>query len=570
MVEYFRQLAQRKIAQWAIAYAAAAWVGLQVLGLAASSYGWSPLVMRLAIGLALIGFLATLVLAWYHGERGQQKTSGAELLILAALLAVGGALMWTVERRQAAPATAASASAAAARATSAIDPHSIAVLPFVDMSQGHDQEYFSDGLSEELLNLLAQLPQLRVIARTSSFSFKDKEADVATIARALGVANVLEGSVRKSGNTLRITAQLIRASDSSHLWSQTYDRELTDVFKVQDEIAGAVVAALKVQLLHDQAMSNAHRSSNAEAYNQYLLGNEFRKRGNLDNWRRAIAAYLKAIALEPRYAVAYAGLAAARGSLADSLGDVALMQQALRDSETAVALGPELAEGYAVRGTSRLTFKRDWAGAEADFRKALALSPGASEVQGSYGRILIARGRVPEAIAASRKAIALDPLSADAWSQLGRLLNAVGQYGEARQALDRALEINPDSNIALFHRGMNSQLQGQYQEALAIYRRTGGGYGQAGVAMAEHSLRHGAESQQALNQEIAQFAQGAGYQIAEVYAWRGEPDQAFAWLERAYAQRDGGLTFIKADPLMKPLLRDPRFAALLAKLGLPK
>jgi tetratricopeptide (TPR) repeat protein len=223
-----------------------------------------------------------------------------------------------------------------------------------------------------------------------------------------------------------------------------------------------------------------------------------------------------------------------------------------------------------VRGTSRLTFKRDWAGAEADFRKALALSPGASEVQGSYGRILIARGRVPEAIAASRKAIALDPLSADAWSQLGRLLNAVGQYGEARQALDRALEINPDSNIALFHRGMNSQLQGQYQEALAIYQRTGGGYGGAGVAMAEHSLRHGAESQQALNQEIAQFAQGAGYQIAEVYAWRGEPDQAFAWLERAYAQRDGGLTFIKADPLMKPLLRDPRFAALLAKLGLPK
>jgi len=421
------------------------------------------------------------------------------------------------------------------------------VLPFVDMSQGKDQEYFSDGLSEELLNLLAQLPQLRVIARTSSFSFKGKEVDVATIAKALSVANVLEGSVRKSGNTLRITAQLIRTSDSSHLWSQTYDRELTDVFKVQDEIAGAVVSALKVQLLPDQAMTNAHRSANVEAYNQFLLGNEFYKRSNPQAWRQAISAYRQAIALDGDYAAAYAAMASAEGFLADSLGDQAGMEQALADGSKAIALAPELVDGYVTRGISRLAFKKDWSGAQADFEKALALNPGDSGVQVGYGRLMIALGRVPEAIVATRKATALDPLSANSWAQLGRLLNVVGQYPSARKALDRALEISPESEYSIFHRGMTDLLDGKGQQALTTFRKAASAYSGAGIAMAEYALGHPRESQQALDREIAVYSQGAAYQIAEVYAWRGEKDHAFEWLDRSHAQHDGGLSFIKAD-----------------------
>jgi serine/threonine-protein kinase len=301
-----------------------------------------------------------------------------------------------------------------------------------------------------------------------------------------------------------------------------------------------------------------------------LLGNQFRKRANPEDWRRAVTAYERAIALDANFAAAHAGLALARGGLADSLGDAAGMDRALVDANKAIALAPDLADGYVARGTARLSFTRDWTGAQADLEKALELNPRDSAVQGTYGRIMIVRGRVAEAIAVSRTAIELDPLASDAWSQLGRMLNAAGNFLEARKALDRALEISPESNLSLFHRGMNSLLQGQAQEALEIFRRTGSGYGGAGVAMAEHSLGHALESQQALDQEIAHFSQGSAYQIAEAYAWRGEKDKAFEWLDRAYAQRDGGLSFIKGDPLLASVEGDPRYAALLEKMGLPK
>jgi TolB-like protein/Tfp pilus assembly protein PilF len=461
------------------------------------------------------------------------------------------------------------APAASAPATTA-DPNSIAVLPFVDMSQARDQEYFSDGLSEELLNLLAQLPQLKVIARTSSFSFKGREVDVATIARRLNVAHVLEGSVRKSGNTLRVTAQLVRTSDSTHLWSQTYDRELTDVFKVQDEIAAAVVEALKVKLLPGQDMSSRRRSANPEAYNQYLLGQGFADRDNPENWRRAVGAYEKALALDPGYAAAQAALAGARGRLADSTGDAKLMDQAFEDANKAIEMAPDLGDGYMARATSRVAFKRDWAGAEADYAKGLALDPRFRYAEGNSDRILIARGKLPEAIALLRRTVELDPLSAQDWGQLGRILNAVGKFDEARAALDRSLEINPESNVVLFHRGMNDLLRSQPGAAMTWFRKAGSGYGGAGRTMAQHSLGDAKASQAELDAEIAAYAQGGAYQIAEAYAWRGETDKAFEWLDRAYAQNDGGLAFIKADPLLASIKRDPRFPAFLRKLELPE
>ena len=279
------ELQRRKVFKVGAAYLVVAWLAVQAASITFPTFEAPLWALRVFILVALLGFPLALVMAWVfdatpEGMKFDPDVSGSKRVFAGAALLIVLALAWyfhgQMAFRQGPASPPATANAATARPK--LDATSIAVLPFVDMSQLKDQEYFSDGLSEELLNLLAQLPQLRVIARTSSFSFKGKEVDVATIARTLNVANVLEGSVRKSGNTLRITAQLIRASDSSHLWSQTYDRELTDVFKVQDEIAGAVVAALKLQLLPDQSMNNARRSDVPEAYNQFLLGNEFKDR----------------------------------------------------------------------------------------------------------------------------------------------------------------------------------------------------------------------------------------------------------------------------------------------------
>ena len=572
------ELQRRKVFKVGAAYLVVAWLAVQAASIGFPAFDAPLWALRVFILVALLGFPIVLVLTWMvdltpEGVKLDPDVSGSKRVLAGAALLVVLALGWYFHGQPAFRRSAAAPSQAAADvATPAAkrEATSIAVLPFVDMSQLKDQEYFSDGLSEELLNLLAQLPQLRVIARTSSFSFKGKEVDVATIARTLNVANVLEGSVRKSGNTLRITAQLIRASDSSHLWSQTYDRELTDVFKVQDEIAGAVVAALKLQLLPAQSMNNARRSDVPEAYNQFLLGNEFNKRGNPEGWRLAAEAYRKAIALDGKFAATYAALAISEGNLADVSGVWADMQQALADGDRAVALAPALADGYVARGYNRLNFRNDWAGAQADFEKALALSPGDSNVQAGYGRMMIALGRVPQAIAASRKATELDPVSSSAWDLLGRLLYAAGQYPGARQAIDRALEINPESDRARFHRGVTSLLEGKAAESLDFFRRIGNLYGGAGVTMAEFTLGHDRESQQALDQTIAKFGQGGAYQIAEAYAWRGEKDQAFEWLNRAHAQHDGGLTFFKTDPLVASLVSDPRYAALMEKMGLPK
>jgi TolB-like protein/lipoprotein NlpI len=461
-----------------------------------------------------------------------------------------------------------------AAAAQAAGDSSIAVLPFVDMSQSKDQEYFSDGLSEELLNLLAQIPQLRVIARTSSFSFKGKEVDVAEIAKTLNVANVLEGSVRKSGDTLRITAQLIRTADSSHLWSETYDRQLTDVFKVQDEIAAAVVTQLKVKLLPAQQVTNPHRTVNTEAYNQYLLGNQFFNRNSLEGYHFAVEAYRKAIALDPAYAAAYAGLAYAEIYTSDYAAtpeeNAAGRQRALAAADKSTTLAPDLAEGYAVRAWLRSSITWEWSGAQADYDKALALEPGNADAQRRYGILLTYLGRVSESIAVNRKAIELDPLSSSAWNNLGAAYSIdPSNYREAREAIDRALAINPESSFAKTNLVVLELLEGHAPEALSVARTAGVVWSQVGVAMAEHTLGHSGESQAALDELIAKYAHDSAYQIAEVYAWRGENDKAFEWLERAFVQHDGGIGLIKTDPVLKTLRTDARFAAMVKKLGLP-
>jgi TolB-like protein/tetratricopeptide (TPR) repeat protein len=474
--------------------------------------------------------------------------------------------LWLSGHRAAA--TPAATSVPSAPVVPAIPENSLAVLPFVDMSENHDQEYFSDGLSEELIDLLTKVPDLRVPARTSSFFFKGKSQDIAAIAQQLRVAQVLEGSVRKAAGTIRVTAQLIRADTGYHLWSQTYDRDLKDVFKVQDEIAGAVVAALKLKLESGQRVPGSHRTSKPEAYDQYLLGRQSFERGTPEGFQHAAQFFRTATEIDPGYAAAYAELALSQFYEADSRDEE---QQALVAANKVVELAPEEAHGYAVRAFLRLKVNWDWPGAQADFEKALALDSANTRVQLGYAQLLATFGRLPEAIAATKKATELDPLSIEAWSDLCLYLAENQQFETGHEAARRALEIRPDMPYSLSWLGELQLLEGNAAAALASFRRVDiAVFRLWGVAMAEHTLGHAPESQQALEELIAKFARSAPYEVADVYAWRGETQKSFEWLEKSHELRADDLVDLKHDPLLLSLRGDPRFKALLRKMNLPE
>jgi TolB-like protein len=442
-------------------------------------------------------------------------------------------------------------------------------LPFADLSEKRDQEYFSDGLAEELLDLLTKTRELQVTARTSSFYYKGKQVTVPDIARTLRVAHVLEGSVRKSGNAVRVTTELIRARDGVRLWSETYDRNLDDVFRVQNDIAGAVVKALRIRLLPSEQPVNQPRAANSEAYYQYLLGKGMRSRG-MDGWPLALQAFRKAIALDPGYAPAYARLALAENFVADRTNDAAGFRRAVDAAERAVALAPGIPDGYTARAFMRYTILWDWKGAGDDLDKALTLEPNNAMVQGSYGDLMYTLGRLPEAIAATQKSIEGDPLSASTWVSLGLYLYSSGDMPGARHALERSFEINPNNTYIRWHLGVLELLDGQPQKALAHFQQVKQPELRLdGIAISEHTLGHANESQAALDELIKSLSNEAAAQMAEVYAWRGEKDKAFDWLNRAYEQRDGGISDVKSNPLLASLRTDPRYQAFLRKMQLP-
>ena len=439
----FAELKRRNVFRAGALYAAGAWLLVQVATQVLPFFHVSEQVVQWIVLAAVIGFPFALLFSWFyewtrHGlqleseippndastRRAGRRLDRWIIAILGLAVVLLLANTFVIHKDSG--------------STTAKNDQSIAVLPFVNMSSDKEQDYFSDGLSEELLNQLAQIAQLRVIARTSSFAFKGKEVDVATIAKTLNVANVLEGSVRKSANTLRITAQLIRAADSSHLWSETYDREMSDVFKVQDEISREVVAALRVKLLPAQEPSHLQRTTNSEAYEQVLIGKEERKHGGSEAYQRAIAAFQRAVELDPDYANAYAGLARAQAFFADFSATpaerAAEIRIAFANADKAIELAPDLANGYWVRGLLRHRLSWDWKGAQADFEKATALSPNDVEAV-YYAQALFFSGRQNEAFAIDRKATTLDPLSSEAWVVLGWHHAFAGQNAEARAAL---------------------------------------------------------------------------------------------------------------------------------------
>ena len=422
---------------------------------------------------------------------------------------------------------------------------SIAVLPFADMSAEKNQEYFSDGLAEEILNTLAKIPTLRVVARTSSFQFKGKTADLRSVGETLNASTILEGSVRKQGNRVRVTAQLIKAADGFHLWSETYDRELTDIFAVQDDIAKAVAAALQVTLLGSASAASAAPHKNVEAYNAVLQGRYFRDRGGKENLEKAAGHFEQALKLDPNYAAAWAGLADVR-DLQARFAYVPLdegYRQARAAADRALALDGNLADAHARIGSIKIVYDWDWAGAEASLRRALALEPGNVLALQSLARLVSNLGRLDEALRLARRVVEIDPLSSASWmvSECGRTY--AGRFEEAVSAWKKALELSPERPSLHGLLGMAAVLQGRPQEALAeIQKEPDALWRLYGLAIAHHALKDNKHADEALTELIARFKDDAAYQIAAVYAFRGEADRAFEWLDHAYAQRDGGLT----------------------------
>ncbi len=461
-----------------------------------------------------------------------------------------------------------------AAATNVVSEKSIAVLPFVDMSEHKDQEYFSDGLSEELIDMLTKIPDLRVPARTSSFYFKGKQATIADIAKALGVSHVLEGSVRKSGNTLRVTAQLIRADNGYHVWSETYDRKLDDIFQIQDEIAKSVVNGLKVSVLGG-TIPRATPTDNSDAYLLYLQAKEIHYRGNsLDSSRKAIDYLHEALRLDPEFSQGWVTLAtflAADYNLFDVTPHDearALIYSAL---DHARKLEPSLLPIHVVLG--RVLYEVDWSwqAADAELKQAIELEPGNSEAHRLAGYLATTYGRFDEAIEQSEKAIELDPLQP--WNYIGRGYAAYrsGRLAQAEANFRTALDLAPGSGK--FHCLLGAVLiaRGQHESALAeMKNESNPRFRHVGMALALGALGQSNESDKELRTAEQEFGDEMGYWIAMVYAARRDPDRAFAWLDRAFNVYGDGITWIKGDPLLSSLVEDPRYKALLQKMRLPE
>jgi serine/threonine protein kinase/TolB-like protein/Flp pilus assembly protein TadD len=451
-------------------------------------------------------------------------------------------------------------------------PVTIAVLPFEDLSAKADQEYFSDGLAEELLNDLAKVPSLRVTARTSSFQFKGKSIDVRVIGQKLNVASVLEGSVRKDGRRVRIRVQLIDTRSGFQLWSDTYERQLDDIFAVQAEISRSVAGALRIALLGKSVSGSASQTKDPEAYNAYLQGRYFYGRRGKEDLERSVGYYTAAIERDPGYAAAWAGLAEAHHRQADNgyLPVEEGYQMARRETERALALDDSLALAHCEMGWIQRAHDWDWEAADASYQRALQLDPGSRPALIGAAILAFNLGRLDEAIALGKKVASLDPLNVATLSNLGLHALFAGRLEEAATALKKVLELNPDFPVSRVLLGRVLLAQGRSGEALGeMEREPDPVWRLYGLCLAYPAAGRTKEAEAALAEFIKGYGETMAFQIAEVYAYRGEIDQAFAWLDKAYRLRDSGMADILNDPLLKGLEKDPRYAVLLKKLRLP-
>jgi TolB-like protein/tetratricopeptide (TPR) repeat protein len=566
MDDFLQRLRERKLVQWALAYIAAAFALIQIADIVGQRFDWPEQLMRIVIVVAAIGLFVTLVVAWYHGERGAQRVSSTELMILAVLLAIGGAIAWKL-----------GPPASKTAVSSDVPAKSIAVLPLINESGDPQQDYFSDGLSEELISALAQVHSLKVIGRSSSFRFRGKEQDdIASIAAKLGVATLLEGTVRKQNDSVRIVASLIRASDSSAMWSQTYDRELKDVFAVQTEIATAVAGALKMTLLGKTIeSSDKPPSGNLDAYNAMLQGRFYAARRNRADYLKAVDFYEQAIKLDPDYAMAYARLANAQQWFVDWIATgeerKATTPQARSNAEKALALDPQSAVAMGVLGINQAWSQFDLKTGEATLARALQLDPTNAETIYQHADVIGCLGRLDESVAIMRKVLAMEPLNAQFHFNMGQFLLGLNRLDEAEAELRRAIDLQPEAAGFRFNLVQTLMKQGRFDEALATAAdEPDPGNRRGELAQAYTVKGDTANAQAQLDAMLKLDGTSNAFYIAIVYTLRGDRDKAFEWLERGYDIRDPTTMILYEDPIVLHALRDdPRMKVFAKKIGIP-
>jgi adenylate cyclase len=573
-----QRLKERKLVQWALAYLAGAWALVECVGFLGEQFDWPGMVAQVVSILAAFGFFVALVMAWYHGEKGQQRVSGAELLMIAALLAIAGGVLgiWS---RGVAPPPAPQPEPYAPGAVADLGLPSIAVLPFADMSPEGDQEFFADGIAEEILNALAKVSGLMVAARTSAFAFKGTDTDIRTVGERLGVNSVLEGSVRKEGNRVRITAQLINVENGFHVWSEIFDRELESVFDIQDEIAREVVSALEVQLIGvpPGAIAPASQTS-PEAYQAYLRGRYAFNDWTAEGRRAALEHLRRAIELDPSFGPAYASLALAQ--FMEGFFDLTPFQEgvaAARESAfRALELDLNLSEAHAVLGYCALYQDWDWESAEAELERALELNPGDSFARHGMADLLTVLGDVEGGVRQVELGRQADPLSLFANVVVaGHLLFAhryedvIAQVGYLRELYPNLPNIGADFISSAFWE--LGHLEESLEEFVKVRRDD------PGIASAiEKGLGAGGPrgAMQAVAEHLSdQYAEGGGpslaFEIARYFARGGENQEALDWLERGYEDRIPESLHVVFYPDFASLTAEPRFQALLRNLNIP-
>ena len=466
-----------------------------------------------------------------------------------------------------------SAPLATITATSAAAPErSVAVLPFVDMSEKKDQAYFADGLAEELLDLLAQVPDLKVPARSSSFHFRNSSGSVKDVGRELGVAYVLEGGVRKAGDTIRVSVQLVRAVTGYQVWSESYERNVSGIFKVQDEISAAVVNAFKLQLSSPGPRLTERRTLNPEAYDQYLRAKHLFQLGNYDGLMAARDAYGRAIELDPNFGPAFAGLANVEYLTVKDFSDTEqpdVIRRAMEHADHAVVLAPALAEAYSGRALLRYA-QYDWDGARADLQKALALDPNDVKANRRMVLLQLSLGNVDAALVAQRHAVDLDPLDMDSVEIMAMSYYYAGQAADARRTFEKIRVYSPDFVGLAGNIGFSYLADHQPAAAKLECEPYLDDTARACLAAAEHALGNDERSRSILEELILKHPRRATYVIAKAYAFSGNPVLAFDWLNRAFTARAKLLTNVKSEPAFRSLHGDPRYAALLRKMKLPQ
>ena len=577
---FFGELKRRNVYKVAVAYAVVGWLLIQVATQVFPFLEIPNWAIRLVILVTAVGFPLALVIAWAFeltpegvvrtevADTAQQRSRGGlwiAVVVIAAAISLGLFFLgrYTADRgtpRQSEAAT--------------VSPEkSIAVLPLANTSGDPSNEYFSDGLSEELIALLAKIPELKVIGRSSSFFFKGKSADSAAIGQKLGVANLIEGSVRKQGDRVRIVAELISAADGRSLWSETYDRELKDVFAVQAEIAKSVAEQMKVKLLGKTVRSDAAVSSqNPAAQNAVLQSDFYFQQQTAESLQKAISFAQEAIRLDPNYALAYAKLSQAwrqyGASFATDNPEKAY-EEARLAAEKAASLAPDLVEVRKAIGWILMNPTLDFRGGEKEFLRALELAPGDAGAKNALSYSLMAQGRLAEAEQACRESLLLDPLLTGLWYNLGRLAVASGRYQDAGESFRKGLEIQP--RAARFHNYLATldvlqknptaaALQQAQLEPDVFWR-------EYALTLVQQMEADRSAADMALRNFSSKYASSGAFQIAVIHALRKEPDEMFRWLDTAYATHDSGLTQLVITPFLFEYRNDPRFVGLCQKLG---